>query len=157
MCGPFSSVAEFHDFLAALVRKSPRPEWLETCRCQLADTCGVRFSHADLSWENMLMDPPTGSVTGILDCEMGFWPEWWGFRKALFGARSGKDWWVKLMREVTTDHSRDGCRHGLGDVLRAIYTETSVLFLHNGPVCYPCCSLSSREFVSLRHISEKNK
>lgn len=88
-CGPFTSVSEFHDFLAAPVRSSPRPEWFEKYRSQLADTYGVRVSHADLLGENILLDPSTGNVTGVLDWEMaGFWPEWWEFRKALFGSRS---------------------------------------------------------------------
>lgn len=104
-CGPFTSVGEFHDFLAAPVRNCPRPEWFEKYRCQLADTYGVRFSHADLSWENVLVDPATGDVSGVLDWEMaGFWPEWWEFRKALFGGRS-QTWWMEVVRGVMADHS----------------------------------------------------
>ncbi|KAK3940148.1 kinase-like protein [Diplogelasinospora grovesii] len=106
-CGPFASVAEFHDFLVAPVRQCPRPELVSKYRSQLPDTYDVRFAHADLSWENILVDVSTGKVTGILDWEMaGFWPEWWEYRKALFGSRS-QPWWTQLLKEVITEYPRE--------------------------------------------------
>lgn len=78
-CGPFKSVAEFHDFLVAPVQQCPRPELVAIYRSQLAetDTCAVCFAHADLSWENILVDASTGKIQGILDWGMaGFWPDW---------------------------------------------------------------------------------
>lgn len=69
-CGPFASVAEFHDFLVAPVRNCPRPEWFAKYRSQFPDTYNVRFSHADLSWENLLVEGSTGRITGFLDWEM---------------------------------------------------------------------------------------
>jgi hypothetical protein len=106
-CGPFASVADFHDFLVAPVRQCPGPELVAKYRSQLPDTYDIRFSHADLSWENILVDVSTGRVTGILDWEMaGYWPEWWEYRKALFGSRS-QLWWIKLLKEVMTEYSRE--------------------------------------------------
>lgn len=103
-CGPFASVGEFHDFLVAPVNQCPRPECVAKYRRLLPDTHGIRFAHADLSWENILVDPETGNITGIIDWEMaGFWPEWWEFRKALFGARS-QPWWLSLLRKVMQEH-----------------------------------------------------
>lgn len=99
--GPFASVAEFHDFLVAPVKQCPRPEWVAKYRGQLSDHYQVHFAHADLSWENILVDASTGDVTGILDWEMaGFWPEWWEYRKALFGGRTGESWWVGIVSSV---------------------------------------------------------
>ncbi|KAF5676693.1 aminoglycoside 3 phosphotransferase [Fusarium circinatum] len=92
-CGPFSSIAEFNDFLVAPVRNCPRPEWVAKYRNQLRDDHDIHFAHADISGENILLDPTTGSITGIVDWEMaGFWPEWWEYRKALFGSRSREPW-----------------------------------------------------------------
>ncbi|KAL2211152.1 hypothetical protein CC79DRAFT_566169 [Sarocladium strictum] len=106
-CGPFESVAEFHDFLVAPVKQCPRPERFAEYRSQLADTFDVHFAHADLSWENILVDAETGKVKGILDWEMaGFWPEWWEFRKALFGARS-QPWWMDIMKEVMVPYGAE--------------------------------------------------
>ncbi|KAJ0162675.1 hypothetical protein CTA2_4196 [Colletotrichum tanaceti] len=103
-CGPFASVAEFHDFLVAPVRKSPRPEWFAKYRSQLPDTYDVRFSHADLSWENILVDGSTGRVTGILDWEMaGYWPEWWEYSKAVRSA----GWWIDIMKQVMVEYPRE--------------------------------------------------
>jgi len=75
-CGPFPSIAEIHDFLVAPVKESARPDWVTKYRRQLPDNHRIVFAHADISWENILMEPTTGKVTGILDWEMaGFWPE----------------------------------------------------------------------------------
>lgn len=124
-CGPFASVAEFHDFLAAPVRLCPRPEWFEKFRSQLDDIYGAHFAHADLSWENILVDPATGNVIGVLDWEMaGVWPEWWEFRKALYGLRY-KSWWMELVGEIMTDYSKEAdVDVDLGDVLTRTYTAT---------------------------------
>ncbi len=103
-CGPFESVSEFHDFLVAPVRDCPRPEWVTKYRRRLPDDNGIMFAHADVSWENILVDRVSGSVTGILDWEMaGFWPEWWEYRKALFGARS-KPWWIRIIKEIMQEY-----------------------------------------------------
>lgn len=103
-CGPFSSVGEFHDFLVAPIKNSPRPEWVKKFRDLLPDTHSVNFAHADISWENILVEPETGEVTGILDWEMaGFWPEWWEYRKALCGARS-QPWWFKVLKEIMQEY-----------------------------------------------------
>ncbi|POR37744.1 Uncharacterized protein TPAR_02066 [Tolypocladium paradoxum] len=103
-CGPFASVSEFHDFLVAPVRDCPRPEWVAKYRRRLPDSHSIVFAHADVSWENILVDPTTGNVTGILDWEMaGFWPEWWEYRKALFGARS-QLWWINILKEIMQEY-----------------------------------------------------
>jgi Phosphotransferase enzyme family len=47
-CGPFASVSEFHDFLVAPVRKSPRPEWVAKYRSKLPDSHRIIFAHADV-------------------------------------------------------------------------------------------------------------
>ncbi|KAG7102612.1 hypothetical protein HYQ44_018422 [Verticillium longisporum] len=106
-CGPFASVADFHDFLVAPVKQSPRPGTFAKYRTRFPDTYEIRFAHADLSWENILVDASTGNITGILDWEMaGYWPEWWEYRKALFGSRS-QPWWIQVLKQVMTEYSRE--------------------------------------------------
>ncbi|KAH7316746.1 kinase-like domain-containing protein [Stachybotrys elegans] len=106
-CGPFESVAEFHDFLVAPVAQCPRPEWVAKYRSQLADAYDVCFAHADLSWENILVDASTGKIQGALDWEMaGFWPEWWEYRKALFASRS-QPWWAQILKEVMVEYKTE--------------------------------------------------
>ncbi|KAH8170872.1 phosphotransferase enzyme family protein [Sarocladium implicatum] len=106
-CGPFESVAEFNDFLVAPVRDCPRPELVGKYRSQLADTYDVCFTHADFSWEHVLVNVSTGKIEGILDWEMaGFWPEWWEYRKALFGSRS-QPWWRQILREVMVEYKKE--------------------------------------------------
>ncbi|KAK3898667.1 hypothetical protein C8A05DRAFT_47074 [Staphylotrichum tortipilum] len=106
-CGPFRTVAEFHDFLVAPVKKAPRPEWASKYRDRLPGHHEIRFTHADVSWENILVDSETGDVRGILDWEMaGFWPAWWEYRKALFGARS-EVLWMNVLKEVMTEYREE--------------------------------------------------
>ncbi|CAH0034479.1 unnamed protein product [Clonostachys rhizophaga] len=106
-CGPFASVAEFHDFLVGPVKNCPRPEWVAKYRNMLPDNYRITFAHADLSWENVLLDPTTGSVTGIVDWEMaGFWPEWWEYRKALFGSRS-RQWWIEIVKQIMKEYQHE--------------------------------------------------
>lgn len=98
-CGPFASVAEFHDYLVAPIKRCPRPEWVTKYRDRLGDHYDTIFIHADLSRENILVDPETGKITGIIDWEMaGFWPEWWEYRKAMIG--SSKRWWAEMVDQV---------------------------------------------------------
>ncbi|KAK5656626.1 hypothetical protein OQA88_4606 [Cercophora sp. LCS_1] len=97
---PFPAVTGFHDHLVAPVKKSPRPDWAAKYRSRLPDRHDVRFSHADLSWSNILLDRETGNVTGILDWEMaGFFPAWWEYRKSLDGARC-RPWWIQIMDQL---------------------------------------------------------
>ncbi|WQF87760.1 Putative aminoglycoside phosphotransferase, protein kinase-like domain superfamily [Colletotrichum destructivum] len=109
-CGPFASVAEFHDFLVAPVRNCPRPGWVAKYRSQLPDTYNVRFSHADLSWENILFNDATGRIISIVDWEMaGYWPGWWEYRRASFGSRS-EIWWIEILKEINDGvYERNGC------------------------------------------------
>ncbi|KAB5580707.1 kinase-like domain-containing protein [Coniochaeta sp. 2T2.1] len=106
-CGPFAAVSEFYDFLVHPVKDCPRPELAAEYRRQLPDESGIVFAHADVSWENILVDCTSGRVTGILDWEMaGFWPEWWEYRKAVYGARS-KPWWMKIVKNIMQEYPRE--------------------------------------------------
>lgn len=106
-CGPFASISEFHDFLVASIKNCPRPEWVAKYRSQLPDDHPIVFAHADISWENILVDPATGIVTGIVDWEMaGFWPQWWEYRKALFGSRS-QLWWMSVLEQIMPQYKSE--------------------------------------------------
>ncbi|OBS20060.1 hypothetical protein FPOA_11781 [Fusarium poae] len=103
-CGPFASVAKFHDFLVEPIKHCPRLELVAKYRNMLPDDYCITFVHADVSWENILLDPATGSVTGIVDWEMaGFWPEWWEYRKALFGSRP-RQWWIDIVKQIMKEY-----------------------------------------------------
>ena len=91
-CGPFASVAPIKNY--------PRPERAAYYRNRLSEDFPIVFAHADISWENILVNPMTGAITGIIDWEMaGFWPEWWEYRKALFASRS-KSWWIDIVDQI---------------------------------------------------------
>ncbi|KAK4092926.1 hypothetical protein Purlil1_2851 [Purpureocillium lilacinum] len=103
-CGPFATIGEFHDSLVAPIKKSPRPDWVAKYRKLLPDTYSVVFAHADLSWENILVDAESGDITAVLDWEMaGFWPEWWEYRKALYGSRA-REWWRDVLSKVMDEY-----------------------------------------------------
>ena len=96
-CGPFASVAEFHDVLVAPVTRCPRPELAAHYRKQLSDEHKIVFTHADLCGDHVFVDPGTGKVTGIVDWEMaGWWPAYWEYTKSLFGGRC-MPWWKEIV------------------------------------------------------------
>lgn len=106
-CGPFTAVGEFYDFLVHPVKDGPRPELAAEYRRQLPDDSAIVFAHADVSWENILVDSASGRVTGILGWEnAGFWPEWWEYRKAVYGARS-KPWWMEIVKNIMQEYPRE--------------------------------------------------
>jgi hypothetical protein len=36
----------------------------------------------------------------------GFWPEWWEYRKALFGGRCQK-WWADIVKDVMPPYEKE--------------------------------------------------
>lgn len=66
-CGPFTSLSEFHDYLVALVKDCPHPELSITYRKAFSDDYKIIFAHADISYENILVNQRSGDITGILD------------------------------------------------------------------------------------------
>jgi Phosphotransferase enzyme family len=105
--GPFGAVSEFHDYLVAPVKQCPRPELYLKYRREFSDGFAVHFAHADFSYDNVLVDENTGDITGIIDWEMaGFWPEWWEYRKALFGGRCQR-WWLDIVDAVMPSYPKE--------------------------------------------------
>ncbi|KAI1743511.1 kinase-like protein [Xylaria scruposa] len=106
-CGPFNSVGAFHDFLVAPVRDCPKPELADSYQLRLSDHYQIVFTHAAISEENILVNETTGDITGILDWEMaGYWPEWWEYRKALYGARN-KIWWRTIVGQIMVEYEKE--------------------------------------------------
>jgi hypothetical protein len=67
---PFEKTLEVYDVVASLFRQSEVFP-LRVC----SET--FHFAHGDLSENNILVDPDTGAITGIVDSEMaGFRPAW---------------------------------------------------------------------------------
>lgn len=65
-CGPFASVKELHDMLMAPAGKVS-PHLIPKYRPRLPDDDEIVFAHGDVSYKNILVDPKTGHVTGIID------------------------------------------------------------------------------------------
>ncbi|KAF4450196.1 phosphotransferase enzyme family domain-containing protein [Fusarium austroafricanum] len=71
----------------------------------------IAFARLDLAGLVPVLEGPriiigwiTCSVTGIVDWEMaGFWPEWWEYRKALFGSRS-RQWWIDIPKQIMKEY-----------------------------------------------------
>jgi hypothetical protein len=62
-----------------LLWKTVRPKYEYPSNVFASQDCAevFHFSHGDLSEINILLDPETGSVTGVLDWELaGFYPSW---------------------------------------------------------------------------------
>jgi len=87
-CGPFVSESDFNHFLLAGVKQCPRPALCTYYGNQLRDDPSNDFSHANLSGDDILVDPRRGKITGVIDWEMaGWWPECCKYTKAHIGSR----------------------------------------------------------------------
>lgn len=74
-CAPLNYSPKFTDFSR-----------YEAFRSHLFDHGPPVFTHADLGAEHILVNPDEGRIVGIIDWEMaGFWPQYWEYRKALYG------------------------------------------------------------------------
>ncbi|KAJ5793575.1 hypothetical protein N7457_000174 [Penicillium paradoxum] len=81
-CGPFRLISEFHAFL---VHKYVRVETKEKISAVHDRQYRSVFTHADLHPSNIIID--RGRLSGIVDWECaGFYPEYWEFTKAMYGA-----------------------------------------------------------------------
>lgn len=82
--GPFPTVAAFHTFVRF---GEPLSDWAH--EPAVVEVHGkpegayrVRYTHADLSPRNILVDAAAGKITGIIDWEFGGWyPEYWEYTK----------------------------------------------------------------------------
>ena len=97
LCGPFGSERDFMEAVALLGKPPTRTGGRASCRIfektlevydivrrlyrgseDTSTECRTfHFAHGDLSDDNILIDPSTGAVTGVIDWEMaGFRPPW---------------------------------------------------------------------------------
>jgi hypothetical protein len=93
-CGDFEKILEIYDVVRPLYQTLP-------------DNRTFRFAHADLSDANILLNPDTGEVTGILDWEMS------GFRPAWLSA-AAPTWFDDDSNRFVVDDDQDG-REGYED------------------------------------------
>ena len=152
-CGPFGTERQFLEAFAYLGSPGTRPtdeytrsafekllEVYEVVRPEYpvskGDLATFHFAHADLSVANVLLDPDTGAVTGIIDWEMA------GFRPAWLAAAYPTWFDDDSCRFVMEDHQDSG-PNGYGDeteddaqLRQHFNTEMEArnryLFLHNG-------------------------
>lgn len=104
----FKSVGEFYDFLVQPVKDGRQPELAAEYRRQLPDDSEIVYAHGDVSWENILVDSRSGEVTAIMGWEnAGFWPDWWEYRKAVYGARKNQPWWMEIVKEIIPESPRE--------------------------------------------------
>jgi hypothetical protein len=101
--GPFSSVADFHDWITSSYgpykyepeqNRSPHPY-----RSFLLDDVTIVFTHSDLHPSNiMLSTGPNPRVLSIIDWhQSGWYPDYWEYCKAWWTARIGGEWECKYL------------------------------------------------------------
>lgn len=106
--GPFTSVAEYHDWLANEYGKSPtianvsdeaEKKRIAKYRARLDDDMPVVLTHGDLHWGNVLVEflpdqhnpLPTLRIVAIIDWSMAGWlPKHWESRTTLPGPLVGE-------------------------------------------------------------------
>lgn len=112
--GPFNSEADFVDFQIRCFRRSFRSDlqgipkydrvWEEACnrlRTSIQKDFPVSFTHGDLAGRNILVDPKSGRLTGLLDwASSGWYPIYWEYFGAVNTAGDEEEKaWVKTWLE----------------------------------------------------------
>ncbi|PNP61593.1 hypothetical protein FNYG_13664 [Fusarium nygamai] len=93
--GPFSSAADFHDYLDPTSITEPYRE-------MLPDDCDIHFTHADLNPVNIMVskDSPC-RVLAILDWEQsGWYPAYWEFCKAELTIEPHSEWQAVYLPKI---------------------------------------------------------
>ncbi|KAK4246730.1 kinase-like domain-containing protein [Corynascus novoguineensis] len=101
-------------FLPALLRRGLSDTVIRLCRCTMPPCEGeLAFTHGDLYVGNVLVDPVTARVTGLIDWEMaGFWPEWFQYARITHGCSRDDDEWKAILSRASrrrirrADHGR---------------------------------------------------
>jgi aminoglycoside phosphotransferase (APT) family kinase protein len=64
------------------------------------------FTHGDLTICNIMVDPNTNKLSGIIDWEAsGYYPVWWEFACASIGLSEDDRQWKELLRKYTVDYT----------------------------------------------------
>jgi hypothetical protein len=102
--GPFSSVAELHDWLSAMTKRGKEQHWPginsseipDPFRQELPDDAAVVLTHADLHPSNIMVSADLDSlccIVAIIDWQQsGWYPDYWEFCKAIFTVDTDGEW-----------------------------------------------------------------
>lgn len=105
--GPFSAVADFHDWLSATIKRGKEIHWPgyriedipDPYRQMLPDAAAVVFTHADLHPSNMIVSADSDCrVVAIIDWhQAGWYPGYWEFCKAQYAVQGSSEWATKYI------------------------------------------------------------
>lgn len=103
--GPFSSDDELWAELSLALTKVPE-QVRAALRWRMPPAAPYTFTHSDLTIVNIMVDPDSGNVTGILDWEnSGYFPVWWEYAAAGIGLGDEDAEWKKTLRKYLPDHA----------------------------------------------------
>lgn len=99
--GPFSSVAQFHDWMAMVIKSGVRHHWPgkelseipDPYRSGMPDDAEVVFTHADIHPSNVMVSKDSPKIVAIIDWwQSGWYPNYWEFCKAEYTAEVNGEW-----------------------------------------------------------------
>lgn len=103
--GPLSSDDELWSELSKSLTKVPEKACVELRR-RMPPAAPYTFTHGDLTSVNIMVDPDTGDLTGILDWEnAGYYPVWWEFAAAGIGLGDNDVEWKRTLRKYMPDYN----------------------------------------------------
>jgi len=103
--GPFYTLDQFHHYVR---RGHPLDDFndksLQVCHTKNYE---VRFTHADLCPQNILVDE-NGRVSAVLDWEnAGWYPEYWEYTQMHFAIPKGMEDWLEMMKMVLKRYDQE--------------------------------------------------
>lgn len=128
--GPFDNEEEMNEGMLRKLALSEKPSYVDFLRTLISSTLYSHrtfFTHGDLQMKNILVQKPDGTEEGekaplkitIIDWgTSGWYPEYWEFANATFGARFMPDWVDIVQRAMPVMYPHE---HLMIQVIRGIF------------------------------------
>ncbi|KAJ5212393.1 uncharacterized protein N7498_004039 [Penicillium cinerascens] len=103
--GPLSSAEELWTEMSGQLKEIPS-KVCALIRQRMPSPEPWTFTHGDLAFCNIMVDPKTNKLSGIIDWEAsGYYPVWWEFSCAGIGLSEADSQWKKLLRKYMVDYT----------------------------------------------------
>lgn len=103
--GPLSTEEELWTEMTRELKEVPE-EVLSHLRRKMPSPEPWTFTHGDLTTCNIMVDPETTQLSGLIDWESsGYYPVWWEFVSAGIGLGEDDAQWKGLLRKYMPDHT----------------------------------------------------
>ena len=114
---PFNDLHEMNAYWRVMLDPMLSPSYVDLAFTEelLPTTCPIVFTHGDLNPRNIIVDPGSKRIVGIIDWAWaGWYPEYWECGRMLASGCLTPDYetltpiWIKIVRNIFPDDAKEG-------------------------------------------------